>query len=163
MFERFGVGYSNTNPGCMLNLSNMTNQKYKKGRSIQLFRPAANPDNPRRRYGPTVRMDGGCYAIPVVGGRNPRYSNTNPGCMLNLSNMTNQKYEKGRSIQLFPTGHQPRHPRRRYGPTVKMDGGCYTMYTMYTMYPSLGGGTPGGTPVIQILKLGGSMLNLSNI
>jgi hypothetical protein len=43
-------------------------------------------------------------------------------------------------------------PRRRYGPKVRMDGGCYTMYTMYTRNPSLGGGTPGGTPVIQILK-----------
>ena len=40
------------------------------------------------------------------------------------------------------------NPRRRYGPKVRMDGGCYTMYTMYTMYPSLGGGTPGGTPGI---------------
>ena len=61
------------------------------------------------------------------------------------------------------TARQPRHPRRRYGPKVKMDGGCYTMYTMYpslgggtpggcytmyTMYPSLGGGTPVGTPGI---------------
>ena len=33
-------------------------------------------------------------------------------------------------------------PRRRYGPKVRMDGGCYTRN------PSLGG----GTPVIQILK-----------
>ena len=30
-----------------------------------------------------------------------------------------------------------------------MYGGCYTMS------PSWGGGTPGGTPVIQILKRGG--------
>ena len=53
MFERFGVGYSNTNPGYMLNLSNMTNQKYEKGRPIQLF-PTARPPTPTT---PTVDMD----------------------------------------------------------------------------------------------------------
>ena len=53
--------------------------------------------------------------------------------------------------------------RRRYGPKVRIDGGCYTMspslgggtpkvkmyggcYTMYTRNPSWGGGTPGVTP-----------------
>ena len=30
-------------------------------------------------------------------------------------------------------------PRRRYGPKVRIDGGCYAMYTRN---PSLGGGTP---------------------
>ena len=57
-------------------------------------------------------------------------------------------------------GRRQAVPRRRYGPKVKMDGGCYARnpswgggtpkvrmyggcYTMYTMSPSWGGGTPG--------------------
>jgi hypothetical protein len=39
-----------------------------------------------------------------------------------------------------PADANPGAPRRRYGPTVRMYGGCYTMS------PSWGGGTPGGTP-----------------
>ena len=62
-------------------------------------------------------------------------------------------------------------PRRRYGPKVRMDGGCYTTnpslgdgtpkvrmdggcYTMYTMSPSMGGGTPGGTLEVRIVDGG---------
>jgi hypothetical protein len=63
-----------------------------------------------------------------------------------------------------PTCHQPRQPP----PSIWTDGKngrrmLYDGIRWYTMYPSLGGGTPGGTPGIQILKRVDVTVNLSNM
>ena len=71
---------------------------------------------------------------PVVGGRNPVIQILKRG-----------EYVKSLEHQICKVKKET-VPRRRYGPKVRMYGGCYTMYTMYTRNPSWGGGTPGGTP-----------------